>query len=304
MIAIVIVNHNTCTHLKHLLETAMEEGATEIVVVDNASTDQSVEMVRHNFPSVITFSNTNNLGYGAAANQGILHCSAPYVLLLNSDTCLQRGCLKALSSYLDNHLRAAIVGPRLINPEGLLQPSCFPFPTLLPLFLQESRLEHLIGLIPLVRDHYLRTWLHIYSRVVPWILGAALAIRREAFEEIGGFDTSFYMYAEEVDLCYRLAKSGWETHFTPDATIVHEGGASTRQHRATMSVHFFISILHFYRKHYPKISQHGLVFMMKVIILARWLRDLVRLRLTSDHEQQDAITQNLIAWQYILLSKS
>lgn len=299
--AIVIVNHNTCLPLAACLDSAQREGAAEIVVVDNASSDGSAEMVRRRYPGVKLIANRHNPGYGAAANQAIAASGRPFLLLLNSDTQLQTGCLKALGQYMEEHPRFGLLGPRLSNPDGSLQPSCYPFPTLLPVFLQETRLERLVAVLPLLRERYLRTWSHDRPRRVPWVLGAALAIRRTAFEEVGGFDPGFYLYAEEVDLCLRMAQAGWETHFIPQAGVIHTGGASTRQRRAEMAVQFYESLLHFYSKHYSAASRRRLELLLKGIVLARWLRDSVRLGFGLEH--RPALTQDLLAWRRILATK-
>ncbi|HEX3128319.1 MAG TPA: glycosyltransferase family 2 protein, partial [Thermoanaerobaculia bacterium] len=128
-LAVVVVNHNTRDLLRSCLETVRAEAAediAEVVVVDNASTDGSPEMVRTGFPEVRVLANRHNPGYGAGANQGIAACRAPYILLLNSDTRLGGGSVAALTDWLDRHPRAAVVGPRLVNPDGTLQSSCFP----------------------------------------------------------------------------------------------------------------------------------------------------------------------------------
>src|SRR5438093_11267447 len=137
-IAVAIVNHNTRDHLRECLATVQLEGPPELVVIDNASWDGSAEMVRAQYPSVTLRANKKNLGYGAAANQAFVSCAARYVLLLNSDTLLQPGALAALSGYLALHPRAAVVGPRLVDPDGTLQASCYPFPTPLDTFLENS----------------------------------------------------------------------------------------------------------------------------------------------------------------------
>src|SRR5258708_164207 len=128
-VAVVIVNHNTRNHLRACLASVRAERPAETIVVDNASDDGSAAMVKAEFPEVTVCANETNPGYGAAANQAVARTSLPYILLLNSDTRLQNGALLHLSSYLDRHTRAAIVGPRVLHPNGSLQPSCFPFPT-------------------------------------------------------------------------------------------------------------------------------------------------------------------------------
>lgn len=300
-ISVVIINYNTVRYLRDCLKSIERSTAAGVVVVDNASTDGSAAMVETEFPWIHLIRNEENPGYGAAANQAIAGCNTSYVLLLNSDTRLQPGSLEALSSYLDHQPEAAIVGPRLVNLDGSLQPSCYQFPTPLHLLLEESTLSRYFGRIPFLRDRYLRTWPHNTARSVPWVLGAALAIRRQAFVDIGGFDSSFFMYAEEIDLSYRLRESGWRTHFTPGATVTHVGGASTSQQRSGMNVRFFLSMVHFYRLHYSKLRMVLLLVIMKAIMVARLIRDTVRLRLGGKTPPAPWILEDIAAWRCILL---
>lgn len=299
MISVVIISYNTCEHLRACLETVVRETPAEIIVVDNASQDGSVAMVQSQFPGVTLYTNTDNPGYGAAANQAIARSGSPSILLLNSDTRLLPGALQTLWAYLDQHPQAAIVGPRLLNPDGSLQPSCYPFPTPLHVFLEESTLGRLGRGIPILKNHYLRIWTHTHDRVVPWLLGAALLIRRSAFLSVGGFEESFFMYSEETDLCYRLRKAGWETHFTPQATIVHFGGASTRQ-QPYMAVQYFTSLLNFHRRHSPPLRFQQTIWIMKWIGFARWIRHSVRYALISDPLQRSQIAAEIAEWKLIL----
>jgi len=274
--AVCIVNYNTCEDLKTCVETILLDSPSEIVVVDNASSDGSAEMVKAAFPRVLLIANDSNVGYGAAANQGIRSCASKYVLLLNSDTRILHGSLRAISEYLDLNSQVAIVGPRLINVDGTLQPSCHPFPSAFTAVLEYTPLGELIRYIPVLRNYYLPAWPHTSARVVPWLKGAALGIRRGAFEALGGFDGSFFMYFEEVDLCYRLTAAGWQIHFAPITTVAHIGEASTSQCREKMDVQLFESNLLFGRRHYSGLSVAGLVIVLECVRVARLIRDCIR----------------------------
>jgi GT2 family glycosyltransferase len=299
-IAVAIVSYNTREHLRNCLATVLTETASETVVVDNASSDGSVEMIRSEYPWVVLCANRTNDGYGGAANQAIARCDAPYILLLNSDTRLCAGALQALSAYLDQQPQVAVVGPRLVNPDGTLQASCYPFPTPLHIFAEESALGRLIRYIPGLRRHYLRTWPHTHARTVPWVLGAALAIRREAFEAVGGFDKSFFMYFEEVDLCYRLRAAGWQVHFAPVAMIEHIGGASTRQRSSAMARQLFASAAHFYQRHYSRGRLKQLQLVVAILMLAKITRDAVRLSQVRDIARHWKLVEEMLTWYRIL----
>jgi GT2 family glycosyltransferase len=298
--AVVIVSYNTRDHLHACLETIPFAEASEVIVVDNASTDGSSEMVRAEFPWVRLIVSSTNSGYGSAANQGMAACLAPYVLLLNGDTRLAPGALHSLSQYLDRHPRAAVVGPRLVNVNGSLQASCYPFPTPLSIFLEESTLGRFVRFVPILRDRYLRTWAYNDSQRVPWALGAALALRREAVDDAAGFDESFFLYYEEVDLCLRLWSAGWEVHFTPVTTVTHVGGASSDQRRTEMSVEWYRSVRRFYRLHYSWIRTIEVIVVVKSIVLARLIRDSLKLRLTTCANEKPELAERANAWRKIL----
>ncbi len=302
-VAVVIVNYNTRECLRACLATVRSEAPSEVIVVDNASSDGSVEMVQAEYPDVALHANKTNVGYGAAANQGIASCTAKNILLLNADTLLQPGALRALSNYIDLDSQVAIVGPRLVNPQGTQQPSCHPFPTPLNTLVHMSILSQLIDYVPILRNRYHYNSSPIRPGAVPWVHGAALAIRREAFEAVGGFDVSFFMYSEEVDLCYRLHATGWQVHFAPVATVVHVGGASTMQCRAEMEVQVFASTIRFYRRHSSRISRAQVVAIVKGLILARLIRDTLYRCLTREAVTRARLAADMAAWQRVLLGR-
>ncbi len=297
-IALVIINYNTCDHLRNCLES-MRAYQGEVIVVDSGSTDGSLELLRTQFPRVTVRLTEGNLGYGAAANLGIRVSQSEYVLLLNSDTLIRPETATALASFLDSHPRAGLAGPRLVNPDRTLQLSTFPNPTPLDIFLDTTNLTRVIRRIPGLDERYLRTWSHVQPRRVPWVSGAAMAIRRSAFDAVFGFDEAFFMYFEEVDLCYRLAEAGWETWFAPVTEIVHVGGASTRQRRAEMTVEFYRSLYRFYQQHYSSLQSAELVALVKLVALARLARDWIALRRNDRHERE-GLAQNMTAWQRLV----
>jgi N-acetylglucosaminyl-diphospho-decaprenol L-rhamnosyltransferase len=297
---VIIVNYNTRDDLRACLTTVLAAQPAQVIVVDNASTDGSPAMVHAEFPTASLIAYSGNPGYGAAANRGISAGNAPYALLLNSDTQVPRGALRPLAAYLDAHPRAAIAGPRLRNLDGSLQPSCFPFPTPLHTFLRENTLGRLVGHFPLLRDRYLPAWAHDQARDVPWVLGAALAIRRQAFGAIGGFDESFFMYFEEVDLCYRLRAAGWQIHFAPVADVMHTGGRSTRHYRTGMAIQLYDSLRHFYRQHYSAVQARSLEIVIAYIMLRNAMRDAFRLHRTRDVAERKLLSEDLKAWRSVL----
>jgi GT2 family glycosyltransferase len=152
-----------------------------------------------------------------------------------------------------------------------LQASCYPWPTPWHVFLEESTLGRRLGRLPFIRQRYLRSWAHDKERATPWLLGAALALRRDAFRSVGGFDERYFMYLEEVDLCARLRATGWQVHFTPRAEVIHVGGASTSQYGWEMAERYFASLALFYRDHYGPPRQLALAVLARLILgLRHW----------------------------------
>lgn len=244
--SVVIVNYNTRVDLRACLGSVLAARPGEVIVADNGSTDGSREMVKDDYPDVKLLCFDDNPGYGGAANRAIAATSAPYVLLLNSDTILETDGIGALADYLEANPGVAVAGPRLINTDGSLQPSCYPFPG----SFRWTWDNDLIG--PLLHRFGisgLRTWAHGRSRPVPWVKGAALAIRRSFFDDVGGFDESYFMYHEETDLCYRLWQAGYATHFAPVTEVRHAGGMSTSQYAERMSAELHRAASRFHHMH-------------------------------------------------------
>lgn len=296
---VVIVNYNTREHLRACLETVIPEHPLQTIVVDNGSMDGSPEMVRDQFPQV-ELVHAPNEGFGAGANLGIGRAQTPYVLLLNSDTRLHPGTLRALADYLDVHPHVGMAGPRLVNPDGSLQPSVYPKPSPLAELMRWTSIAKAAARVPRLRRRYLLDWPHNRATAVGWVAGAALAIRKEAFEAVGGFDPTFFMYSEEVDLAYTLDQAGWAVHFAPVATVTHVGGASTEAYRAEMMARLYASMHHLYRKHFSKSWQHQLRLIITYFMLRNLLRDRLRLlhgRCAAPCEQ---VAQDVAAWRRVL----
>lgn len=303
--AVAIVNHETREHLRACLESLRSAETPEIVVVDAGSTDGSAEMVRRDFPEVRLIAEGDNPGFGVAANRAVALCDSPFVLLLNADTRVPPGAPGALAQYLACHPRAAVAGPRLVNPDGTLQASCFPFIGTVQLMIEKTPLGRWLARVPRLRDRWLLSHsLHDRPRVVPWLLGAAMALRREAFEEIGGFDPAFFMYSEEIDLCYRLKAAGWEVHFAPVATVAHVGGASTGQKRPEMAVRRVASSKLFYRRHYSRLRVLALEAMIGAAMLVRMGRDSLRLAFSRDSRRRSRLAEDLAVWRGALRGPS
>ena len=301
VVSVAVVTFNTRNYLRACLDSVLAEAPGEVVVVDNASTDGTQDMVRTEYRHVVKLlANTDNYGYGAAANQAIKSCRGDYVLLMNGDAMLTPGAIRALSACMDRHPEAAVVGPLLRHADGSLQQSCFPFPGTLGWFLENEPMAWLLRCLPLGRQRFLCLTPPTVDCVVPWVLGAALLLRRTAFEAVGGFDESYFMYFEEVDLCLRLRAVQSQVHFTPSATVLHVRGASTSQCRKEMRVAHFRSSERFYRQHYSPRRAWFWMSLMKLKIVLLLARDVVRLRVESDERTRVMLAQDVDAWKAVL----
>ncbi len=300
MTAVAIVSWNTRDLLRTCLARAAEQSPADLVVVDNGSIDGSAEMVRAEFPAARLEVLPENPGYGAAANRALAMTESNYLVLLNPDAFLSPGALAALSHHLDEHPRAGVVGPRLLNVDGSLQRSCHPFPRPWAPPLRRPPLSSLVSRLGSMREWWIETWSHDRVRRVPWVTGAALAIRREAFRQVGGFDERFHMYFEEVDLCYRLGKAGWETHFTPAAEVVHLVGASTQQRGAAMLLRGCLSQAEFFRAHYTGASLALALLVFRAATRARIVRDSVRYRAMPEGSRREQVGERLAVWHQAL----
>jgi len=290
-----IVNFNTRDQLVRCLDSFQHKRLREIIVVDNASTDDSVE-VASRYASVQVIANTTNIGYGAAANQAIRVATGRFVLLLNADIELRPGSISLLAAYLEAHPDVAIAAPRLQNADGTLQYSCFPFPGTLGWLLENEPLSWLTQTVPFARERSVTFCTSDTPRAVPWALGAALLMRRDKVLEAGGFEESYFMYFEEVDLCNRLAAAGWSTHVVPAAVIMHIGGGSTSQVRTSMLIQRFRSTLAYYHRHASGPRQLLWTTLLRVRWSARLVRDSLRLLVTFDPVAHERLRVERLAW--------
>ncbi len=252
-LSILIVSWNTRDLLARCLDSLYRHPPGvpfEVVVVDNASSDGSAEMVRQFGHPVRLVENQENVGFAAPNNQAIALSRGRYLLLLNPDTEVRPQALASMVAYLADHADVGGLGPRLLNPDGSHQVSCYPAPTLSREF---WRLFHLDALRPL-GTYPQRMWQSREPLDVEVIQGACLMLRREALKEVGLLDERYYIYSEEVDLCLRLRRAGWRLVWLPGAQVVHYGGQSTRQASAPMFLHLYHSKVLYFRKHRGRLA--------------------------------------------------
>jgi hypothetical protein len=271
------VNWNTKDILRGCLTSVYEcAGAVdyEIIVVDNGSTDGSVDMVKNDFPAVILIENCENRGFAAANNQGIAVAKGRYVLLLNSDTIVLENCIAKTVRFVDTNPKAAVVGCRVLNPDHTLQPSCFMFPSILNLLLRCTYLYKIFPQNKFFGRENMTWWDASNVSEVDYIRGCFMLVRREAIERVGIMDERFFMYSEETDWCYRFKKSGWNVFFVPNADIIHFLGESSKQRKTDMMLQVWGSLLLFFKKNKSFLSYVAACFLIAVFLIIRvpyWL---------------------------------
>ena len=224
----VIVSYNVVDLVLECIASLRTDGVEQVVVVDNASSDGSVETLRRREPEVEVVALSRNLGYGTAANRGVARTTAPYVAVMNPDVVVEPGSTKALVDALDGDPGLAVVGPRVESPGGDLYPSVRTFPDLADAA-GHAFFHFVWPANPFSRRYRMLDWDHAAAADVDWVAGNHFLVRRRAWDEVGGFDESFFMYMEDVDLCWRLRRAGWRTGYEPAARVTHAIGRSTDQ---------------------------------------------------------------------------
>ena len=226
-IAIIIVGYHTKQLIKDCLESLFRDNQNsnlnyKVLVVDNCSQDGTAEMLAREFPSVICLALPVNLGYPRAVNLGIRTLAAKYYLVLNPDVLFVQGqTLDQLARFMDKNTSAGLLGPRLLNPDGTTQMSCFHWPTLFMPFYRRTFFGRLPWAKKSIRHFIMADWDHADTRAVDWVLGTGMFIRRAAIEQAGLMDERFFMFYEDVDWCRRFWLSGWQIIYTPAIKIIH-----------------------------------------------------------------------------------
>jgi len=269
-VSVIIVSWNTQDILRNCLRSIYEQSgdsSLEVIVIDNASTDGSAEMVKKDFQRVILIENSENRGFAAANNQGIAIATGRYVLLLNSDTIVLNNAIDKTLSFADAHPESTVVGCRVLNTDRTLQPTCFMFPSILNMLLSTTYLYKLFSKSKFFGRERMTWWNRNDIREVDVVTGCFMLVRREAIEQVGLMDEQFFMYGEETDWCYRFKQAGYKVMFTPCAEIIHLGGQSTQKKATAMVVQLRKSILQFMKKHHNPFI-YRIACLLTVIFLA------------------------------------
>lgn len=305
-LSVVILNWNTRDLLEKCLDSLLCARAhigieVQVIVVDNASEDDSRTMVSTKFPQVLLITNRRNIGFGAGNNSALPQATGRYVLFLNSDTVVTEGALTRMVQFADANPDIGILGPKLLNGDGSLQYSCRSYPNLGTGFFRNTPLGRLFPKNRFTSNYLLTDFDHSTPRDVDWLSGAALMMRRILIDKIGAFDEEYFMFCEDVDLCWRVnhapyplrtkgeGQTGagsesrpphtWRVTYYPDAVIYHLIGKSTDLAPTRMTYEFHRSQHLFYKKHYAANTPLLVRPLIPVGILLRAVGKMARFRL-------------------------
>jgi len=251
-LSIIIVNYNSSGFLKNCLESLLNSKDAvekEIIVIDNASSNGSINFVKSSFPSVKLIENKKNYGFAKANNIGAMAARSEFMLFLNPDTVIQKYALEKMVNFMEQNAGAGAVGPKLLYPDGSLQCSCRNFYNLRTILLRRTVLGKVFPHSRLLQYHLMSDWNHNQIQEVDWVLTACLMIRREVLEKTGYFDEKYKMYFEDVDLCYRVRKAGYKVFYYPDAVVVHHHQRESAKKFSKKTIWHIQSAIRFFNKY-------------------------------------------------------
>jgi len=276
-VSIIIVAWNVRELLHNCLNSVYEQTkgiSFEVIYVDNASEDGSVEMVETSFPSVRIIENDENKGFIKANNQAIEIAEGRYILLLNSDTIILDNAIAKTVAFADNHLEVAVVGCKVFYPDGTLQRNCFMYPSVLNLFLLATYLYKIFPRSKFFGREYMGWWDYCGVREVEAIAGCYSLVRKEAIEQVGAMDERYFVYGDDPDWCFRFKKAGWKIMYTPESQIIHCHGKTTQHMKREFRLQLSGSSLIFVFLHGGKTAFIFSRFIMALFFLLRipyWL---------------------------------
>ena len=272
-ISIIIINWNVKQLLAACLDSIYQSNTTatlETIVVDNASGDDSIQMVRDRFPQVKLIANAENLGFAKGNNIGVTQASGDFIFLLNPDTRLHADALSILLDYLQSHPETGVVAPQLLWPDGSVQSSRRRFPMPATMMFESTLLEQWFPRNRAARRYKLADVPPNQIQRVDWAVGAAVFLRREVWEKIGGLDETLFMYFEETDWFRRMAETQWQCHYIPQAKVTHYEGQSSGQVTTARAIRFNRSKLRYAKKHFGAIPAFGVRFVLLATFGGQW----------------------------------
>lgn len=256
-ISIIIVNWNTKDLLCNCIYSILKQNIKpqiEIIVVDNGSTDGSVDMVQQEFRKVQLIKNTDNNGFASANNQGVKIARGRYLLFLNSDTILLDDTLNNIKSFADKHSKIGAIGCLVYNKDGTIQPSCMAFTSFFNILSRAFYLHRIFPKSKIFANADMTWFGYDEVKEIDAVKGCFIFIRHETFIAVGLFDERYFFYGEDMDLCYRLKRVGFKNLFFPSTKIIHFGGSSIKGYEYWFSLVLWASKLKFIKKHFGRIK--------------------------------------------------
>ncbi len=299
-LSIIIVNWNVRDLLDRCLASIcaadIDADDLEIIVVDSASDDGSIDMVGNKYPAVQLVSEADNIGFTRGNNIGLKQAKGEYLLLLNPDTEVSRDGIKTLIDFMQATPKLGIAGPKTLNSDGSHQSTRRRFPTLMTGIFESSWLS---AWAPANVERNYRMLDTCDDDIIEadWVQGSALMLRRALYRDIGGLDEGFTMYSEELDFCRRAKTAGWLVYYHGGATVTHHGGKSSEQIAALKQIHFHTSKLRYFRKHHG----FGHYFLLRTILLLQfgWQLALESAKCALGHKRQLRAERVRQYWQVL-----
>lgn len=255
-VSVILVNYNSSKLLRQCLKSIYEQTKDipfEVIVVDNASSDNSRQIVRLEFPTVQLFESSENLGFSRGNNLGASLAKGIYLLFLNTDTILFENSIKLLADFLDEYPEVGAVGPKILFEDKSFQLSAGRLPNLFGEFMDKI-VYSLARKWRKVMCPMLERW-HSTTKAVGWLTGACFMVRQKAFLQVNGFDEKIFMYFEDKDLCKRINSSGWQIMYYPSTSIIHLlAGSSSNVDKQKINELYRTSQLYYYRKHLGRLQ--------------------------------------------------
>jgi GT2 family glycosyltransferase len=269
-ISVIIVGWNAKRYLELCLQSladAPPRRSVEVIVVDNASSDGSAEMVEVKFPDVKLIRSNENLGFSKGNNVGIRQCQGRYIALVNPDVIVFPDCLDALADFLDQNPKVGNVGPRVLNPDMTMQSTCRRSPTLWNNLCSATGIATKFKNSKFFAGEHMFYFPHDRTLPVDVLVGCFSMIRRETFDEVGLLDEDLFMYGDDIDWCRRCWQAGWQVVFFPGAKAIHDRGKITAPYPVRFAVAQQNSVLHYWKKHHSSFGVmgiHSIIFMHHV----------------------------------------
>lgn len=283
-ISVILVSYNTIGLTRkalNLLFGSLHNLKIEVFVIDNDSKDHSADILRHEYPNIILIENKKNVGFGRANNQALPYINSRYVLLLNTDAFVEPDTIAKTVQYIDDHQQCGILGVKFLGADGGLQPSCRFFPTPWNIFLNRTGLNRVFKHAKMVDD---MSWDHASVRECDWVPGCYFLIRKELIDQIGLFDPRYFLYYEEIDLCFAAKKAGWHVTYFPYTSVVHLGGESAKSageitsNGKQLEALKIESELLYFRKNHGLATTIADVFLITLANSIQIIKDIVKLR--------------------------